>query len=199
MPKQGLVEIIAVLDRSGSMYSITDDVIGGFNRFIEDQKQISKETLVTLILSDDEYIIVYAKCPISDVPLLTPAVYVPRGWTALLDAIGHTIDTIGERLSTTPEPERPEKIIIVTMTDGLENSSRDYIRSQVFEKIKEQREVYSWEFLFLGAKQDAISEGGKLSIDQTHSASYAQTTTEVGVVLKNLDASVERARVGQPD
>ena len=133
----------------------------GFNAFLESQQKLPGEARLTLVLFDHEYIVAHDGVPIKDVPSLDEHTYVPRGTTALLDAIGRTINTIGERLDKAPEPERPGKVIVAILTDGLENASQEFKRKQIFKMIKHQREVYSWEFIFLGARQDAIQTGAQ--------------------------------------
>lgn len=110
--------------------------------------------------------------PIAEVVPLNSDTYVPRNTTALLDAIGQTIDSIGARLEQTPEAARPGKVIISILTDGLENASEKYTWKQIAEKIKHQTDVYHWDFLFLGANQDAIATAANLNIAPNNSATY---------------------------
>jgi hypothetical protein len=108
------------------------------------------------------------------VPPLDSHSYVARGTTAFLDAIGRTINTIGERLDKTPESDRPGKVIVAILTDGLENASQEFKRKEIFKMIKHQREVFSWEFVFLGAKQDAISTGAKMGIPIANAVTFSE-------------------------
>jgi len=144
------------------MNAMKDEAVGGINAFLESQRKLPGQAGLTLVLFDHEYIVVHDGVPIKNVPPLNNDTYVPRGTTALLDAIGRTINTIGERLDKTPKPERPGKVIVAILTDGLENASQEFKRKEIFKMIKHQREVYSWEFVFLGAKQDAISAVAKI-------------------------------------
>jgi hypothetical protein len=114
----------------------------GFNAFLESQQKLPGEARLTLVLFDHEYIVAHDGVPIKDALPLDEHTYVPRGTTALLDAIGRTINTIGERLDKTPEAERPAKVIVAILTDGLENASQEFKRKQIFKMIKHQREVY---------------------------------------------------------
>ena len=157
-------DITVILDRSGSMESIASDVIGGFNHFVTHQQVQPGECRLTLVQFDNQYEVVYAGMPIVKAPPLTADTFQPRGSTALLDAIGRTIDATGERLRALPEPDRPDRVLLVVITDGLENASTDYTRSRVFEMISTQRDVYRWSFLFMAANQDAIQEGGHIGI-----------------------------------
>jgi Mg-chelatase subunit ChlD len=175
--KKDLTEIIIVLDKSGSMSSVMSDTIGGFNKFIEEQKKLPGEAKVTLALFDSHgsYKIVNDNEDLQLIKPLTDKVYIPGGMTALIDAMGLIIDNAGKRLETTSESERPEKVIMVIMTDGEENNSQEYTRQQVFDKIKIQQETYKWEFMFLGANQDAIKNSAKYGFAAYNTMSYAGT------------------------
>lgn len=162
--KQGLTELVFVLDRSGSMRGLAQDAIGGFNGLIEKQRAEAGEARVTAVLFDDAYEMIYNNVDINEVPPLTDEVYYPRGVTALLDAVGKTIDSVGERLAATPEAERPEKVVFVITTDGLENASCSYTVDRVKEMIEHQKNKYSWEFLFYGAGIDAVRSAGAIGI-----------------------------------
>ena len=162
--KRGLTELVFVLDRSGSMRGLAQDAIGGFNGLIEKQRNEAGEARVTAVLFDDTYEMIYNNVDINEVPPLTDEVYYPRGITALLDAVGKTIDSVGERLAATPEAERPEKVVFVITTDGLENASCSYTVDRVKEMIEHQKNKYSWEFLFYGAGIDAVHSAREIGI-----------------------------------
>jgi hypothetical protein len=153
--KKDLCEIVIVLDESGSMGSCKSDTIGGVNLFLDNQKKIKGEVRVTLVKFSDYYKIVNDANPLDQVSYLNENNYTPSFSTALLDAVGKTINTTGKRLAETIEAERPEKIIFAVITDGYENSSREFTRRQVFQMVTHQKEKYSWEFIFLGADIDA--------------------------------------------
>lgn len=160
-----LTELIFVLDRSGSMEHLTLETIGGFNSLIERQKEEQKgEVKVTTVLFDDQYELLHNHVNIKKIKRLTKKDYYARGCTALLDAVGKTIDSVGERLSATPEEERPGNILFVITTDGYENASQHYTKSKVKEMIERQQNQYNWNFLFLGANIDAVSEADSLGI-----------------------------------
>lgn len=171
--KENLTDISIVLDRSGSMESVRTDTIGGFNTFLKKQKEFPGEANLTLAQFDDQYEIVHNGKNIKDVPELTAETFVPRGWTALLDAIGRTINATGERLSVLPEGERPSKVIFVIMTDGLENRSVEFTREKISEMIKHQTKTYQWDFVYLGANQDAIKVGTSFGMGKWNTMSYA--------------------------
>jgi hypothetical protein len=171
-----ITEIGVVLDRSGSMADVKSDAIGGFNTFLDGQKKAQRESRITLAQFDHEYDLVHDGKPTKDVPPLTEETYIPRGTTALLDAIGRTIEDMGRRLDKMPESERPARVLVAILTDGLENASKDYTREKINSMIAHQREVYSWEFLFLAANQNAIQEGSKIGV-LSHGCISTQSTS----------------------
>jgi len=189
--KSNYTHISILLDTSGSTESIKNDIIGGYNSFIEKQKQESGELTVTQALFDDRYEIIYNKKNIQEIEPLTDKTFIPRGWTALLRAAVRLIDDTGKVLAALPEEERPEKVLFLIITDGLENWSNSckfadepthlsnlvYTKQLLAEKIKHQEEVYKWEFVYLGANQDAFSEGGSMGV----SKSFNYTATADGV------------------
>lgn len=151
------------------MSSIAADMRGGFDSFIAKQKELQGECKVTLTQFDDKYEVVYKGKDLDEVP---PLVLEPRGWTALLDAVGRTINETGARLRKLAESKRPERVLFVIITDGMENKSVEFTREKVFEMITHQREKYSWEFIFLGANQDAIATARDLGISLQGAATY---------------------------
>lgn len=176
--KKGLSEIIFILDASGSMTNLAADTIGSFNSLIEEQKKDPGETYITTVLFNNYHNVLHNHISVKDVEPITQKDYLTFGTTALLDTVGKTIDNIGERLFNTDECERPEKIIFVIITDGLENASKEYSKSKVKEMIEHQQNKYSWTFMFLGANMDAVSEGSSLGIDSNYSKTY--TASSIG-------------------
>lgn len=156
--KKDLCEIILVLDESGSMGSCKKATISGVNEFLDNQKRIEGEVNVTLVKFSDYYKVVNNAIPLDRVEYLNEKNYTPSFQTALLDAVGKTIDNTGRRLAETAEKERPERVIFTIITDGFENASVEYSRKQVFELVSRQRNIYNWQFLFLGADIDAWGE-----------------------------------------
>jgi hypothetical protein len=172
--KKGLTKIVFVVDRSGSMSSIAKDMIGGFNQFIKTQKENKVgECRVTFNQFDDIFEEVYKNVEVNDVKDLTSDTFQPRGSTALLDAIGRTITNVGVELSALPEGERPERVLIVILTDGGENSSREYTNDKVKEMVKHQTEVYKWEFSYIGANQDSWTVGASYGFTGSSTLNYA--------------------------
>jgi len=147
--------IIFIMDKSGSMQSIKNDTIGGFNSFVDKQKAQGGAAHLNVILFDT-VTSTYYKGAVSEVPSMNGTTYSPDGMTALYDAIGKTLT----------EYSHYQKALVVILTDGEENSSRSYTKSQILEMIK-SREATGWEFLYLGANQDAFAEGSKIGIHTT--------------------------------
>src|SRR5690349_20776387 len=166
-------DITIILDRSGSMESVKSDTIGGFNSFLSEQQKIDGEASLSLVQFDDQYEVVYEDKDIRDAAKLTEATFQPRGSTALLDAIGRTVNAVGGRLAALPEAERPDKVLMVIMTDGFENASHEFSAAQVSKMINHQREVYSWEFMFIGANQDAVLSANEIGIPAHAALTYA--------------------------
>jgi uncharacterized protein YegL len=197
MPKKDLCEIIAIIDRSGSMESVKSDAIGGLNAFMDEQKKVAGQATVTMVFFNHEYEFIYQGVPIADVKEFDEQTYVPAGMTALLDAVGRTIDSAGERLANTADDQKPEKVVVAILTDGLENASKEYRHSQIMEKIKCQRETYKWEFVYLGANQDAFAEGAQLGIDPSQIVAFAATPDGTRGVFKTLSSTVKSYRTGK--
>lgn len=192
--KKNLTEMAFILDMSGSMYNLTDDTIGGYNSLIEKQKRENGEAYITTVLFDDRYIVVNDHVDIKEVKPLTKREYCPEGMTALLDAIGRTVNSIGKRLSETPEEERPEKVVIAITTDGIENDSKEFTRTQIKEMIEHQQSKYSWVFMFLGANMDAVTEANNLGITSDFVQTYIASAIGTDSVYTTLSKSLEYIR-----
>lgn len=169
--KQNLTWIVPIVDESGSMADIKSDTIGAFNGFMKEQKAVEGEAKVFLTKFNTKIEKVYENLSIQEVPLLTNESYRPSTYTRLYDAIGHTIDDIKAKIKDMHEDEKPEKVLFVILTDGKENRSTDFNRTKVFEKI-EKREKKGWAFIYLGANQDAMEEGGKIGINQFNTVTW---------------------------
>jgi hypothetical protein len=189
---QHLTEIAFILDRSGSMGSMVEPAISGFNRLLLEQQNTPGDARFTLVLFDDRYEVPHASVPISDVPQLDIHSYVPRGSTALLDAVARTIDELGERLAARPERERPGQVIVAILTDGLENASTRFTWQDVSQRIQHQTDCYQWQFLFLAANQDAIATAGRMSIHASHAAAFSMDAASYagskGAVSRKMSA-----------
>lgn len=171
--KPGLSHIVVALDKSGSMQEVRDDAIGGFNRFLEDQQKEPGQATITLVLFDHLYHCVLDFVDLKQAEPLNATTYAPNGNTALLDAIGRTIDDVGKKLAALPEDDRPEKVVFAILTDGMENSSSDYTRDRVKKMIQHQTEAYKWEFIYLAANVDAFATGAGMGINPRSTRSFA--------------------------
>ena len=168
----GLVEVVFILDRSGSMGGLEADTIGGFNSTLEKQKQEEGEVFWSTVLFDNEHEVIHDRVPIQKVEKLTEDEYYVRGCTALLDAIGRAIHHIGNVHKYAREEDVPSKTLFIITTDGMENASSEYTYRGIKQMISRQQEKYGWEFLFLGANMDAVSEAGRLGIRAERAARF---------------------------
>lgn len=174
MTNPDLRHIAVILDRSGSMQAVKTDTEGGLAAFLEAQHEAPGTTTVSLYQFDDQYEAVYERKPLADVP---PFKLHPRGATALLDAVGRTITTLGEHLAGTQEADRPGEVIIVILTDGHDNASTEYTKTGVKQLITQQQDEYGWKFVFLGADQDAFDAAEGIGIGRATTLSYSSHTT----------------------
>ena len=195
MTDQNLTHLYFLLDRSGSMVSLREDTIGGFDTFIAEQRTAPGRCRVTLAQFDNEYDEVYADRDIAAVPSLE---LVPRGSTALLDALGRLVVTAGERLGALPEADRPGSVVVGVMTDGYENASRDWTHARIKALIEQQSRDYGWQFLYLGADQDAIEEGSKMGFAAGKSMTYSRGKARdaIGHLSKNVGSYREAVASG---
>ncbi|MVU79414.1 VWA domain-containing protein [Nocardia sp. ET3-3] len=190
-----------LLDRSGSMQSIKSDTEGGFAAFMEQQREVPNRIEVTLAQFDTEYELVYANRPLAQVP---PLNLQPRGMTALYDAVGRVITDVGTELSGRPEQDRPGTVIIVVLTDGHENSSREWSHAAVKALITQQQDEWKWNFLFLGANMDAVEIGAQMGFSPKQSITYAAAPQGVSGVFRAASAYSARLQAppapgGMPD
>jgi uncharacterized protein YegL len=191
---KNLTEIIFLLDRSGSMAGLEGDTIGGFNAFVEKQSKLEGETILTAVLFDDEYEVLWNGVDSKQINLTEKEYYV-RGCTALLDAVGKTILDVGYRLSTTAEEKRPGKVIFVITTDGMENASREFSYKKIKELIKHQQEKYGWEFIFMGANIDAAKEAESIGIDMDNAYNFEASEVGVGKMYNVICEAVSEKRI----
>ena len=170
---KNLTDITIILDRSGSMESIKSATIEGFNSFLKDQKGDELKSLVSFVQFDDVYEIVYEGKDMDKVQYLNLDAFQPRGLTALLDAIGTTINATKKRIKQIPKKERPENVLVAIITDGMENASTKYTRSEIFKKIRKREEKNGWKFIFIAANQDAIYEASKFGIKREQALQFS--------------------------
>jgi len=180
------------------MAELTSDTIGGFNKYKNEQKALPGSVTFTLILFNEESKVVHNAVDLKDVPDLTSKVYEAGGWTAMNDALAEGIQSTGESLAAKPEEERPGLVIVLAMTDGLENSSKKYPgpkgTSAIREMVKHQTEKYNWSFVFMGANIDAKKVGGDLGVDGTCSMNYIADSAGVGESYKELSKGTQSLR-----
>ena len=167
--RDDLTDITLVIDRSGSMEAIRSDAEGGVNTFITEQAKQPGECRITLVQFDTEYEFLQCGVKAAECP---PYKLVPRGSTALLDAVGRAINETGARLAALPEAERPGLVVFVITTDGEENSSKEFTREQVKKMIAHQQDVYKWQFTFLAANPEAFAEAGGMGINEAQAAQF---------------------------
>ena len=170
--RQGLTEMVFILDRSGSMSGLESDTIGGYNAMLAKQQQEPGEAVITTVLFDDQYELLHDRINLRGVTPITDREYFVRGNTALLDAVGKTISKIGNAQKHTAEAERAEHVVVVIATDGMENASREFNEEKVRRMIEHQKSKYGWEFIFLGANIDAIATAERYGIDRDRAANY---------------------------
>lgn len=189
-------DITIILDRSGSMSGLERDVIGGINTLLKDQKETEGQCNVTLVQFDgnDPYEVMRDNVPLKEVSLLEVGEFLPRGSTPLYDAIGKGIFQTGKRLSDLSENERPDKVIFVIVTDGGENASREFTQKIVAEKVKLQTDLYNWEFVYIGANQDAIAVGASVGIESTNSLQYCTSAMGTQSMYQNLSRKIGAKR-----
>lgn len=171
MANLDLTRLVFLLDRSGSMHSIKSDVEGGFAAFIDDQRAAAGECTVTLAQFDTDYEVVYRDVSLDEVPVLDLQ---PRSSTALLDAMGRLITEVSAELAGLPEDERPGTVIVAIMTDGLENASREWTRPAIKKLVELHTNQYDWQFLYMGADQDAVEVGARLGVKRDQSLTYSK-------------------------
>jgi hypothetical protein len=183
-------DITFILDRSGSMSSIAGDVNGGLKTFIKEQRKIEGDATFTLVHFDYEYEVVMEN---QDVRFVDIGAYefTPRGSTALLDAVGRTINEAKARFKNS----RPDKILFVIFTDGYENASREFNRSQIKTMIEKQQSE-DWDFVFMGANQDSFTEAGQLGIQAGGIVNYTATPVGTEQAFKGMSANVGEYRTG---
>jgi hypothetical protein len=196
MTRSDLTHIYFLLDRSGSMQSIKTDTEGGFAAFVEEQRSAAGECRVTLAQFDTDYDVVYSSLDVADVPALDLH---PRGSTALLDAMGRLITDSGKQLAALPEADRPGAVIVAIMTDGMENASREWTHPAIKALVEQQTKHYGWQFLYMGADQDAIEVGASLGVHADHSVTFARGKAGDAMRVKSMKISAWRgARQADP-
>lgn len=192
-----LAHITVILDRSGSMQSIKSDIIGGFNTFLKQQKEVPGKATLTLVQFDtgNPYEVVHNYRPLQEIPELNDKTFVPRGGTPLLDCLGRGINDLSEHINKLNDDQKPDKVFFVIITDGQENSSQEFRKEDIVKLIDEKKNKDKWEFLFLSADLDAIGDARLYGINQTHVYVFNKDTKAVNKMWENLSASMSKARI----
>ena len=177
--KKNTLELVFILDRSGSMYNLVEDTLGGFNSMIEKQRAQEGEVLVTTVLFNQETMTIHDRIPIEEVETMTRKEYSASGSTALIDAMGETIDHIRQIHKYIRPEDVPEKTLFVITTDGMENASRKYTAQKIREKIAKMEKKHGWEFLFLGANIDAVQTAAHFGIRKERAVEYVCDSTGI--------------------
>lgn len=185
--KTRLTELVFILDRSGSMGGLESDTVGGYNSMLDKQKNENGDVRVTTVLFDDRYELIHDRIDIGEIKPITQKEYFVRGCTALLDAIGNTINRISATQQNLSEEKKAEKVLFVIITDGLENASKEFSSRQIRDMITLQKEKNGWEFLFLGANMDAISVAANYGIKESYAVSFHSDST--GTLLNYMVVS----------
>jgi len=194
--KENYCHIVAIIDRSGSMSGLETEVINGFNKFVEDQKKAPGSATMSLIQFDNEYEVNFEFTDIQDVKDLNNDTYIPRGMTAMYDAIGKAITSTGVKFSEMDENERPDKVVVLIQTDGAENASQEYNALTIKNMIKEQEEKYSWSFVFLGANINAKATASNIGINQKMSMTFAANSRGMTSALNSVSENLSAVRGG---
>jgi len=187
--------ISLIVDRSGSMVSIRKDMEGGLKTFLKEQAALPGKCLVDLSIFDTEFDEVYTGRPVKSATVEI----VPRGGTALLDAIGKAIVSLGERFSALSEDDRPENVIVAIITDGMENSSREWTLDKVKALVEQQQTAWSWKFVFLGANMDAVSTGEGMGFAKGFSQGYTADAAGTRGGTQSLSNYATKVRGGDKD
>jgi len=195
--KENLTEIVFILDESGSMYNLVNDTIGGFNSFIDAQKEEVGEANVTTVAFSTTHRYIHEGVNLKDLIALNSKDYRPNGGTALLDTIGSTILDLGRKLDELGEGYKPSKVIFVITTDGEENASREFTRAKIKEMIELQTNTYNWQFLFLGANIDAVSTAESFGILRSFACNYTASSVGTESVYSGLSKTVSSYREGE--
>ena len=196
--KKQLTELVFILDRSGSMFGLEADTIGGFNSMIAKQRREEGEALVSTVLFNTTSMVLHDRVPLSRIEPMTERQYQTGGCTALLDAIGGAIHHIGNVHKYAREEDRPEHTLFVITTDGLENASHSYSADRVRRMIRRQRENYGWEFIFLGANIDAVETAAHIGIDRSRAVNYHSDSRGTRLNYEVLSDAISSVRSCKP-
>jgi uncharacterized protein YegL len=196
--KKDLTELVFILDRSGSMSGLESDTIVGYNAMLEKQKKEPGDAVITTVLFDDRYELLHDRINLRGIAPITDREYFVRGSTALLDAVGKTINKIGNVQKHTAQEERAEHVMFVITTDGMENSSKEFSYEKVRQMIEYQKSKYGWEFIFLGANIDAIAAAERFGIDKDRTTNYNADSEGTLLNYEVISETVSCIRASRP-
>ena len=191
---ENLTELVFIIDKSGSMAGLEKETINGFNSLIEKQKN-NLDTIVSTILFNDSINVIDDRVNIKDIKELTNKEYRVSGCTALLDAIGETINHIKNVQSSLTEKERPSKTLFMIVTDGMENSSKEYDYPTIKKMISESKGKNGYEFIFIGANIDSEEEASRLGIDKKQAVNYKNDSSGVSLNYCALGFAIDSLRI----
>ena len=194
--KNGITELVFILDRSGSMSGLEADTIGGFNAMIEKQKKQDGECYVSTVLFDNVSEVLHDRVKLAEIKPMTDREYTVRGCTALIDAIGGAIHHIGNVHKYARPEDVPEHTMFVITTDGMENASHKYSSDKVKKMIERQKEQYGWEFLFIGANIDAVETAAQYGISEDRAVNYHADPKGTACLYDNVSDVVFSVRIG---
>jgi hypothetical protein len=184
-----------LLDRSGSMQKVSDDTVGGLNSFLNEQRKVKGDAVVSLATFSTDYTLIHDFVPLEQVGDLSSKTYNPAGFTALLDSIGKMVNGTGAKLAAMKEEERPSQVLFVIISDGEENRSKEFTRSKIFEMISHQRDKYNWNFVYIGCNQEQIQEAVNLGIAPANAAVYDQTKGGTRRLFKSISENATSYRI----
>ena len=196
--KNGITELVFILDRSGSMRGLEKDTIGGFNSMIEKQKKQAGECYVSTVLFDNESEVVHDRVKLSEIEPMTEDDYYVRGCTALIDAIGGAIHHIGNIHKYARPEDVPEHTMLIITTDGMENASHRYTSDRVKHMIERQKKKFGWEFLFIGANIDAVETASRYGISSDRAVNYNADSKGTEILYNTVSASICQMRMDAP-
>ena len=192
--KTNSTELVFILDRSGSMSGLESDTIGGFNFMLAKQQAEPGDCRLTTVLFDNQYELLHDRVDINAVSPISDQEYFVRGNTALLDAIGTTINKIDGVHKNASEEHRADKVLFVITTDGMENASREFGYDKIKAMVERQKEEHGWEFIFLGANIDAVEVAERFGVDRSRAQSFHNDSRGIALNYSVLSESIKMYR-----
>lgn len=191
-------ELVFILDKSGSMYGLEADTIGGFNSMLSKQKIQQGDAYVTTVLFNNDYCVIHDREDIRRVAPMTSKDYAVGGCTALIDAIGKTISHISAIHKYARKEDVPENTVFVIITDGMENASHSYNAESVRRMVEHQKKKYGWEFIFLGANIDAVETARHFGISADRAVNYNCDSRGTALNYEVISDAVSDIRMHAP-